>query len=229
MSTATECPICGRPAHDATICRSCQRHLRTQLAQLPDLLSELDTTASHRDNVTPRCEVPTGSIDTQLPFRPKAAALAAATGAMLAAHVQDAVRLLHAAAPQSPDAGSQTAWLAAHLRDLRRHPCAIDLARDIDRHSRQILAMIDTPTVKTRFAIGPCPEAGDDQGPCPGQVWAWIPTDDTLRPVAQCNTCGRQWPAESWARLGERIKAVQARRRQIVALARDVAGRRAAA
>ena len=59
-------------------------------------------------------------------------------------------------------------------------------------------------------------------------MWAWIPAEPSLRPVAQCNTCEHQWSAEQWARLGDLIKQTAGRQQATVTLARALAHRKAA-
>ena len=228
MNASIVCPVCGRPAHNATICRTCQRGLRTRLVRLPALLAELDTTACKRDRVAPPSEVRGGDVDPPLPFKPKAARQLAATRLMLRHWVREVAdtQLCRTVPTHEPDT-LLCRTLTAHMPDIRRHPDAPTLVDTITRHTRTILQLIDTPTVKARFQIGPCPEATDDGTTCGGQVWAWIPAEPSLRPVAQCNTCEHQWSAEQWARLGDLIKQAAGRQQAVATLARALAHRKA--
>ena len=125
MTASIVCPVCGRPAHNATICRTCQRQLRTRLARLPALLAELDTTACKRDHVSPPSEVRGGSVDPPLPFKPKAARQLTATRLMLRHWVRevDATQLCRTLAAHEPDT-VLCRTLTDHMPDIRRHPDA---------------------------------------------------------------------------------------------------------
>lgn len=229
MTASVACPVCGRPAHNATICRTCQRDLRTRLVRLPALLAELDTTACKRDHVAPPSEVRGGDVDQPLPFKPKAARQLSTTRLMLRHWVSEVadMQLCRTLSTHEPDT-VLCRTLAAHMPDIRRHPDAPTLADAIIRHTRTILRLIDTPAVKARFQVGSCPELATDGTGCGGQVWAWIPADQSQRPVAQCNTCEHQWSAEQWARLGDLIKQADDRQQAVAALARALTHRKAA-
>ena len=217
MTASIVCPVCGRPAHNATICRTCQRQLRTRLQRLPALLRELEVTALKRDHTTPRSEVRSGNIDQPLPFKPKAAALLSATTSLLAD------TLANLGLPPDPTR-HPAGMIAAHLDMVKRAVWAPGFALDIEARTRRIIAMIDTPQTRARIHVGPCPETDDAGADCGGDVWAAIPADGTVRPVMACTMCGREWSTESWARLGDRIRQLETRRERSAVLARQVAG-----
>lgn len=230
---AATCPICGRPTGGAVLCRACHRTTTSQLAELPWLLGQLSMTATRQDLVgSGGPKVDTSRVNSSLPFNPHATDL-----------LRDILHMLdrwaHNIAPDSqkqaqdarrqPDARLSTQALCEALSVAhsasRTAAWAAQLHRDIDTATRRILTAVNPPTAKAAILAGPCPETDTQGEHCTGEVFAWFPADTSRRPIMQCNTCETQWPAEQWARLGQRIRAEQARQDRAEQLARQIAGR----
>lgn len=223
----TDCPNCTKPVTNATICTTCIRQLRHQLAALPDLLTDLEITTTRQDNFAPQTDIHAGPPVPPLPYNPTAGdhhqtitrSLTAWTSLI---HHQDTRQQLPTLTPNEAIHYLQRA-IPRHYAD----PWLADLANDIDRHTRRARQLVDTPSVKTTIHVGPCPQPDNQDGVCGGDIYAWFPTDTTQRPVMQCETCGHQWPPEQWTQAGRAIIGLQARQQQARTLAAAITRRTA--
>lgn len=98
-------------------------------------------------------------------------------------------------------------WLLTHLDWLARQDDVLALRDIMASHRRTARALRDIPADRTRFPVGPCPEAVDSEEGhqwCPGIVYAHIPVELDKPACLRCKACGAQWE-RGWARVGERI------------------------
>ena len=96
--------------------------------------------------------------------------------------------------------------LEAHMHVWRTHPAAGEFVAEVRDLVRQILKVIDTPPNRTRITVGPCIVQVPPLPPCPGEVEAIVPRDESVPPVMRCKECRTEWGSEQWARTGELIR-----------------------
>lgn len=96
--------------------------------------------------------------------------------------------------------------LLDHITEIRRHPAAAELHDEVISAIRQARAAADRPANRTTFPVGPCPE-DTDSGPCPGEVVAFIPTEDERPSWLRCQADeAHRWSSIQFYRVGERIR-----------------------
>jgi hypothetical protein len=102
-------------------------------------------------------------------------------------------------------------WLRRNLTTLAQLQDAGEAYDEIRNSVGRALGAIDRPKNRTSFLVGPCPEKlGDIQiEPCPGEVWAFIPTSESDPALMRCQyeQCGAAWNTTQWLRASRRILA----------------------
>jgi hypothetical protein len=100
-------------------------------------------------------------------------------------------------------------YVTATLPVLRHKPEGPALLAEA-RHLRDdIAAVIDLPETLIR-ALGPCPKLWPLDGheePCPGEVEAVVPVDESKAAILRCTACKAEWPSWQWTRAGAAILA----------------------
>lgn len=187
---------------------------------IPGLASDLETTATRQDRLGVTSETRTTS-EKPLVWNDRASIVAVDLNTTLNAWALDVAR--HHQDPRDPlqpvdhaDTGAVAEWLARNIHTLTQLADAGQAHNEIvDAHHRA-LAAIDYPNIRTKFLVGPCPELLGDQHdePCPGEVWAFIPTSEHEPAWLRCQNedCGAGWNTTQWNRVGDRI---QRRKRQL--------------
>jgi hypothetical protein len=102
------------------------------------------------------------------------------------------------------------AWLATHLSVLRRRVDAADMLRELRALDAEIITLIDLPAMRTNLRVGPCPKkwpTDDGEQHCPGEVFAYVPADETAPAYMRCDACGAEWPSRYWFDAGDDIIA----------------------
>lgn len=223
--------LCGRPAPDATLCRTCTKQLKRDLIDLPALADDLDVTLTRQDRVTPANDGGR-SAETPLPLSLHASDALAAIRATLTSWCLLTCDEMGAHPPRDK-IPNLALHLLGWLGDLVKHPAAGDLADEIRKLHLRGHAVLQ-PKDRARITVGPCPMVIDpdtDQesatgvgDPCPGQVTAIIPADSDDPPVMRCGACRHEWDSSQWLRAGMRIvgrqEAIERQRR----LARELIG-----
>lgn len=206
--------VCGRPARG--LCRDCRGVLRRQLVELPGLWRELRTAEVRLTRLGERSTGHGTGGERGLPFNEPAGVHANRIQDELSGLAQQVQggrwRALHPAVA--------SAVILAGLGRLLGRPDVVGVAQLVGGLHQTAVRLVDIPEVRQRFEVGPCPETTAEEGQlehCVGDVWAWIPSDEQVRPVLQCNTCETRWTPEQWARLGGRIR-VEAERRAAIRL-----------
>jgi hypothetical protein len=154
-------PLCDIPipADDARarICTSCTSALRHDLAQVDDVLRELEVTTTKQDRIGdpgPR------SSEVPLPYRPEASEHADHVHTSLvvwARAIADACNVPVWELPvESP--AELARWLLRHGETIRQYESAGDMVVDIERVMAGARRAVDKPVVRTY--LGPC-ECGD--------------------------------------------------------------------
>lgn len=213
-------PSCRRTVADrAPICTHCTNSLGEQLRGVPDLLDDLLVTISRQDRLS------TGGKAGQPGGQPAPRLDVSDALDALAGEITTWARDLadrHGLTIPVPDRPAQDArlqsaawaadWLADHVHLIRTHPAALESHRALTTAITAARSKADRPDDRTRFAVGPCPENDARGQPCPGQVWAHVPTDQREPAELRCRSCGARWDTTRWYRMGARIAA---RRRQL--------------
>lgn len=150
------CPVehCPRPAPGTqTICGACESDLRRALADVPEILGDLDVTLSRQTSRMGRG----GHGEPPLAFDERASEV----GYVLRSALAGWVRQLQEAQPEEwpgDTAQSMAAWLSARLQRLVRHPAAEEAHGEIVTAVRAAERATDRPAER-QFA-GRCPECG---------------------------------------------------------------------
>lgn len=214
------CEVCTRPAGEGfAICESCGNALADDLADvaglrtgrdgepLPSLPDELLTAISRQDHLTVRSD--RRGREEGLPWKQTPAQAARALHGALAMWARQLADTRRDTLDATTTA-EVAAWLHNRVDWLRQHPAAAQAHADLTAAVANARDAIDLPSCRARFPVGPCPDNNDD-GPCPGTVWAYIATgnDESLM---RCRCCGARWNTTQWYRVGKRI---QTRRRQL--------------
>lgn len=213
----TACPVCHRAQVEGLLCHRCTTMLEKDLGDIPAILVELDVTIARMDRV------PVGGSRAQTPEPDEEPGLASI------AHTRNTVgwRAVHAA----DDLGNcltswaysvthkRVAWarhrnpttlaasmLLAGITEIRRHPDVRDLFGGITEAINHARQATDQPDTKTVILVGPCPEADEHGAPCPGDVYAIIPTEEDRPGKMECRADGEhRWSSMQWLRAGKRI------------------------
>lgn len=93
-------------------------------------------------------------------------------------------------------------WLAGQCEWLRHQAYGAEALDELDDAAGMVAPAVDRPAMRTRVAVGPCPEVD-----CAGQVTALVPARLDIPAVMRCDGCGQEWGAQQWARVGRRIMA----------------------
>lgn len=213
--TAQSCtsPSCSKPAQEG-LCRNCADTLRRDLASIPELWQELDTT---RNRLSKTASPQEGrSANKPLPWNEHTAQVATDLAAVLVAWAREIhdhgdtdprdpvhMAILHPA--------HTATWLHRNFEALLRLEDIGEAADTIANSVIRAKRAIDLPSLRTRFKVGPCPEPADI-GNCEGEVWAYIPADPDKQAWMRCANCAAEWDTTQWLRAGARILRIIAER-----------------
>ncbi|MGH3630924.1 MAG: hypothetical protein ACRDRL_26205 [Sciscionella sp.] len=225
-----ECRNCPRPVADgAALCLTCTAELARQLRSVPALLDDLLVTLSKQDQFGGGKRGK--GAEQPLPVRLDVPPVIAALGNTLTTWARDLVDrngwnvppaparsahndergpVLHASTPYVDLVCYAALWLADHVEYLRSHPAVLEAHRGITTAITRTREITDLPADRTRFVVGPCPEIDDHGRHCPGQVWAYVPTDKRDPAQLRCRACPATWDTTQWYRAGARIAARRA-------------------
>lgn len=224
------CPVCGRMTSDPLLCsrsarnrqdEGCTEHLERQLADVPTILEQLDITMSRQDRIPAGSPTPTQRPKTA-EYEWAASHLAHERMAIHLGAIQAADNLAHAlthwaknvlgwdtpAHVPDPTAAAARALLRPDaIARIRRRPDVLEIVEGIYDAIYDARRATDQPAQRT-IPVGPCPEI-TDEGPCPGEVVAILPTDNDRPSHAECrhNPDGHQWSSIQFTRLGDRIQS----------------------
>jgi hypothetical protein len=193
------------------LCPFCADRLADHLIAVPDLHNELAMTHARWDVLT----VSAGRGGEQgLPFA-RAASEAAALVVSTVSYWAQQVAIARCSPWDIPNTlGGVARWLANRVDWLRAMESAGDAYSQIDRAASRARSVIDLPTHRTRFPVGPCPEIIDARY-CANQVIAYVPVRVGIEPaVMRCRNpdCRRHhepWTTDMWRSAGERINRLR--------------------
>lgn len=230
----TTCRVatCDHPVDDAWVCMRCSHRLQRALGDTTYLVGQLDVIlakqAAYRDRNERR------SAETPLPIDLRAAELSS----QLRGHYVAWVRLISEERGRDlpkENLPAMARWLLHHVEWLRHHEAGADAIDEICGDIDAVRRLIDIPPYRTTFTFGPCPETSGRNlqaslaithpdvpvtmttEPCPGEVRAYIPTDESKPARWECNVCLTVWPPIQWNRAGQRIKKRRNELRKAVA------------
>ena len=195
-------PDCGRPT-DSNLCRSHVDQLLGHLKSVPALHAELETTLCRLDKLAGNSAGK--AAETPMVWQERAAEASFVLRNTLTTWARDLLPLhpemeLHLA----DDVGEVALWMARRPSWMASHPAAGELADEVAYAVRAAWRCVDRPGNRTSFEVGPCPEIGEEN-PCPGRVWAYIPTADDQPAMLRCTSCESEWNTTQWLRVGQRI------------------------
>lgn len=201
------CPACFRAQHAGLLCSSCCDVLEMELRDVPAVVAELDVTLAKQA----RMEGGKAGLASERNGYHQGASLAAdylqntlTTWARdLVGETRDWFGVMVGGLASSRSAAR---LLLDHITEIRRHPAAAELHDEVISAIRQARAAADRPANRTTFPVGPCPE-DTDSGPCPGEVVAFIPTEDERPSWLRCQADeAHRWSSIQFYRVGERIR-----------------------
>lgn len=202
------CPACYRQQDEGLLCGGCTATLRYELSEVPAIVAELDTTLAKLG----RMEHGKAGLASERSGYHQGASLAAdylqntlttwardLSGADADLGAGDWTRTVQVTIAAS--------WVLRHrMDDIRRHPAVAELHDEVCSAIRQARSTADRPANRTTFEVGPCPEDTDD-GPCPGVVVAFIPTEDDRPCWLRCQAePEHKWNSTQFLNVGTRIR-----------------------
>jgi hypothetical protein len=133
-------------------------------------------------------------------------------------HASCAAVRIYDQAPTAHPAVQASHYLLAEMPTLRKHGAASEAYDEIVAGIRQARATADRAANRTIINVGPCPEAGADGCACPGEVFAFIPTEDERPARMECKADSEhKWTSIQWLRTGRRIlDRIEQRKREAV-------------
>ena len=195
------------------LCPFCGDRMADHLSGVPDLCHELAITHARWDVLT----LSAGRGGEQgLPFA-EAATTARELLADTVAYWAQQVAVARASLWDVPNTlGEVARWLRLRLDWLRALEAAGEAYSEVDRAVCRARAVIDRPTHRTSFPVGPCPEIrGADRRYCMGAVYAYVPVRvDVDAAVMRCREpeCRRHrepWTTDMWREAGKRINRLK--------------------
>lgn len=122
--------------------------------------------------------------------------------------------------PADPQEIQAAAYLLGEITAIRRHAAANELHDQVVDSIRQARHATDRAVNRTIIPVGPCPEEDEDGTPCPGEVFAFIPTEDDRPSRMECKVdASHKYTAIQWMKTGKRILDVIEKRKQMKGVA----------
>lgn len=206
--TDTLCPSCGCHQPNGLLCHNDTLKIEQALRSVPELVEELAITLSRQTKMNNGGKAGKGSAHEKQPIH---------LGASDAAQA-----LSHTLIAWSVGIG-QPAWYATtaaarlleNVDAMRAHADADKLVAEITKVVNDARHHIDRAANRTVIPVGPCPETDHLGRECPGQVSAFIPTEDERPGRMQCNAdAEHKWSSIQWLRAGKRILDTINKRKQ---------------
>lgn len=169
-------PSCARPCHEGTyLCDGCADTLADTLTEMPELLADLELTATRQARTGEAGHHLTGH-EYGLPFHLDAAALLDTVENMLTAIASAVMAGEYGARPEGYRPASLCVWLSTRLAYLRGQREAGDWAASVARFKHEMTRMVDSRP--ERVYCGPCGAPVEDPGDpsrtmsCPADLYA---------------------------------------------------------
>lgn len=198
------CDVCSKPVLDqARLCGRCRGLLARDLGDVPALVGELEVTRWGQAT-RGRLVGGTRSDEQPIPFDVAASEVAEALGSTLVAWARVVVEERGVDWP-AEDLGSVAGFVLLHLTWVCHHPAAAEAWDELRHAIGRVRRVIDLAPNRTTFLVGPCPERDAVGTACPGEVRAFIATEDCGPSRLECAACGAVFEAHQWLRAGRRI------------------------
>lgn len=193
------CPACYREQHAGLLCHSCTSMLEKDLAAVGGIVHDLEATLARQARISGAGR---GGLASEMdPWQQGASiTLSTLTNTLTtwARDVSESAGWVWVAAA-TPPAVQSAAVLLRLIDPIRRHPAVDELTDEIGYAVRVARGQVDRTA--RRFPVGPCPE--DD---CPGEVWAYLPVEDTRPSSMECRADEEHtWTTIQWMRVGRRM------------------------
>ena len=214
MSAA--CPVCNRRQDDGLICHACCLTLETELADVPNVVTELGITLARQGRGEANGK---GGLAHERPGYHGGASIAAgALNNTLTTWARDLTDETWRPEPGEDQTCAAAVLLLDHITEIRRHPAANELHDQVVDSVRQARHATDRAANRTIIPVGPCPEEDENGTPCPGEVFAFIPTEDDRPSRMECKANAvHKWTSIQWLRTGKRILDVIEKRKRSAA------------
>lgn len=204
-----KCGVCTRPVGDqATVCGYCVTKLERTLGDVPALVHELNTVLSRQSvYVAPYVNLSTQGVEQPLPVSAAASVAAGCLRQVLVSWVLLVSEERGSRVLPGDDTSALAGWLLGEVSWLRLHGAGPEAFEEITGVVDQVRHVVDSPTNRTTFPVGPCPEQDGMDLACRGEVRAYIPTSDTSAPHLACTADpAHRWESHQWNRAGLRIR-----------------------
>lgn len=191
------CPACAAPQGAGLLCNKCCDHLEHDLAAVGDLVHDLEATLARQARISTGGR---GGLASEMdPWQQAASITLGTLTNTLTTWARDVCDTnWHAAAGAHP-AHAAASYLLLSITAIRRHPAADKLTDEIGYAVSVARNQVDRTA--RRFPVGPCPEDG-----CDGQVWAYLPVEDTRPSRMECRANeDHAWTTVQWLRVGKRM------------------------
>jgi hypothetical protein len=230
------CLSCYAPQDQGLLCATCTQRLDCKLADVPAVVGELEVTlarqarmeqatkgglAHERNGFHSAASIAAGSLENTLTTWARDVIGDWLTTPAAVYRNRDTTQAgpycldCHHASCQSlrvtRKADVPPSVIAAHalrceMPTIRKHPAAGELVDQITSAVQQAWQEVDRAVNRIRFFVGPCFEADEDGEHCPGEVWAFIPTEDARPPRMECRANpDHRWTSSQFYRAGKRI------------------------
>lgn len=202
------------------ICPRCQDEVRRKLGQQIGLRDDLTTEYTKQARKVEQIRIH-GFGEARIPYEASASRALDLQWNFLTFWLATCAKIFGVKPPRC-SLKFVTHYLALALPQIVNRAEASQLLTELRRLHSQILAVIDLPSILIR-GLGPCPEIYPNDGHddhCPGQVEAYVPTDDMEPAELRCTKCKVSWPSWTWTNVGKRIlarKTELAKQRQLAA------------
>ena len=219
----TNCPACPRRQEDGLLCHHCCTVLEYELGDpvqgVAAMVAELETTLARqgKGELTGKG----GLAHERNGFHSGASIAMGALNNTLTTWARDLTSDEWRPDEHEHPTVACAELLLGKIDDIRRHPDVAALHDEITSSVQQARSAIDRAANRTIIPVGPCPEEDEDSVPCPGEVFAFIPTEDERPSRMECKANPvHKWTTVQWMRTGKRILDTIEKRKQ---QAKDVA------
>lgn len=196
------CPVCQARQDAGLVCSACCDRLERDLADVGDLIAELDATLARQARIGSGGRA--GLASEMNPWQQGASITLSTLTNTLTTWARDVCDSEWHAAPSAHPAQAAAGYLLLSITEIRRHPAADELVDEISYAVSVARRQVDRTA--RRFPVGPCPEQDEDGADCPGEVWAFLPVEDDRPSKMECRANGEHaWTSIQWLRVGKRM------------------------
>lgn len=195
------CPSCGCQQGAGLLCADETDRLERDLASVAGLITELDTTLTRQARLGSGGR---GGLTSEMtPWQQGASITLGTLTNTLTTWARDLDASWWPGVGPHP-AHAAASFLLLSVDTIRRHPAVEELVDEIGYAVAVARGQVDRNA--RRFPVGPCPEQDEQGADCPGEVWAYLPVEDTRPSKMECRADGEHtWTTIQWLRVGKRM------------------------